>query len=224
MSENAIRVLLVDDQAMIRTGIRAMLSKASTIQVVGEAAHGREALAKAHLLDPDIILMDVRMPDMDGLETTRRLREQGARSAIIMLTMHQDIEYLQQAVACGAAGYVVKDVDADDLINAITTVAGGGSIIDPSLLRALLRRMAWQAPSRVAPLGAVEKLTRREEDVLALLGQGLSNKEIAERLVVGMETVKTHVSSILAKLGLSDRTQAAIYAVRHGLVAPKSEA
>jgi len=215
MRTGVIRVLLVDDQAVIRNGLRAMLSTAPGITVVGEAGNGQEALALARQLHPDVILMDIRMPDMDGLEATRRLRDSQVQASVIMLTMHQDIEYLLKAISCGAAGYLVKEIDADTLINTIQTVAAGGSIIEPQLLRSLLRRISAMPAPRESRL---ERLTNREEDVLILLGKGLSNREIADQLVLSTETVKSHVSAILSKLHLSDRTQAAIYAVRHGLI------
>jgi DNA-binding NarL/FixJ family response regulator len=210
-----IRVLLVDDQAVIRNGLKAMLSTAPTIVVVGEACNGQEALALARQHNPDVILMDIRMPDMDGLEATRRLRDLRIRAAVIILTMYQDVEYLLKAISWGAAGYLVKDVDVDTLINTIQTVVSGGSIIEPQLLRSLLRRISAVPAVREH---RIEKLTNREEDVLILLGKGLSNREIADQLVLSTETVKSHVSAILSKLNLADRTQAAIYAVRHGLI------
>jgi DNA-binding NarL/FixJ family response regulator len=215
MRVSKVQVLLVDDQAVIRDGLKAMLSTAPGIAVAGEARDGQEAIALVRQCSPDVILMDIRMPDMDGLEVTRRLRDLRAPASVIMLTMYQDIEYLLKAINCGAAGYLVKDVDADTLITTIQTVAAGGSIIEPQLLRTLLRRIGTIPAVREQ---RAEKLTRREEDVLILLGKGLSNREIADQLVLSMETVKSHVSAILSKLNLTDRTQAAIYAVRHGLI------
>jgi DNA-binding NarL/FixJ family response regulator len=208
------KVLLVDDHELVRQGIAAMLSTASDVQIVGNARSGREALEVARRELPDIVLMDVRMPDMDGLEATRKIKEERPRTAVIMLTMHDNPTYLRDAVRAGAAGYLLKDVSKDELIDAIRQVATGGAFIESQMLKGMLSEM--KPSGQAAP--AAKNLTKRESEILALVAEGMSNREIAEKLVLSPETVKSHVAAILEKLNVSDRTQAAIYAVRHGLV------
>src|SRR2546428_5094460 len=208
------RVMLVDDHELVRQGIAAMLNSASDLQVVGEARSGREALEVARRELPDVVLMDVRMPDMDGLEATKKLKEERSRTAVIMLTMHDNPTYLRDAVRAGAAGYLLKDVSKDELVDAIRQVATGGAFIESQLLRGMLSEMKPAGP--VPP--AAKNLTKREREILALVAEGLSNREIAERLVLSPGTVKSHVAPILEKLHVSDRTQAAIFAVRNRLV------
>ena len=191
-----------------------MLSSASDIQVVGEAKTGREALEMARTKLPDIVLMDVRMPDMDGLEATRKIKEERPRTAVIMVTMHDNPAYLREAVRAGAAGYLLKDVSKDELLDAIRQVATGGAFIESQMLKGMLSEMK---PGAATP-SAARNLTKREREILALVAEGLSNREIADKLVLSPETVKSHVAAILEKLNVSDRTQAAIYAVRNGLV------
>jgi DNA-binding NarL/FixJ family response regulator len=209
-----IRVLLVDDNELVRQGVASMLAKAEDLTVVGEAKTGREAIETARKELPDVVLMDVRMPDMDGLEATRRIKEERSRTAVIMVTMHDNPAYLREAVRAGAAGYLLKDVSKDDLIDAIRQVATGGAFIESQMLKGMLSEMK---PGAAAPSGA-RNLTKREREILALVAEGLSNREIADKLVLSPETVKSHVAAILEKLNVSDRTQAAIYAVRNGLV------
>ena len=211
----ATRVLLVDDHELVRQGIAAMLHGAEDVQVVGEARTGREALEVARKELPDVVLMDVKMPDMDGLEATRRLKEERPRTAVVMLTMHDNPTYLRDAVRAGAAGYLLKDVSKDELLDAIRQVATGGAFIESQMLKGMLSEMK---PSDTGPSPATKNLTKREREILALVAEGMSNREIAERLVLSPETVKSHVAAILEKLNVSDRTQAAIYAVRNGLV------
>ena len=208
------RVLLVDDHELVRQGIAAMLHGASDVQVVAEARTGREALEVARRELPDVVLMDVKMPDMDGLEATRKLKEERPRTAVVMLTMHDNPTYLREAVRAGAAGYLLKDVSKEELLDAIRQVATGGAFIESQMLKGMLSEMKPQGPVPAA----ARNLTKREREILSLVAEGMSNREIAERLVLSPETVKSHVAAILEKLGVSDRTQAAIYAVRNGLV------
>ncbi len=212
------RVLLVDDHELVRQGIAAMLSKADDIDVIGEARTGREAIEVARKGLPDVVLMDVRMPDMDGLEATRRIKEERPRTAVVMVTMHDNTAYLTEAVRAGAAGYLLKDVAKDELIDAIRQVASGGAFIESQMLKGVLSDMKPIGP--VPP--AAKNLTKREREILSLVAEGMSNREIADRLVLSPETVKSHVAAILEKLNVSDRTQAAIYAVRNGLVGEAS--
>ncbi|HUG55581.1 MAG TPA: response regulator transcription factor [Candidatus Limnocylindrales bacterium] len=209
-----VRVLLVDDHELVRQGISAMLATAEDVQIVGEARTGREAVEVARRELPDVVLMDVRMPDMDGLEATRRIKEERPRTAVIMVTMHENPAYLREAVRAGAAGYLLKDVGRDELVDAIRQVASGGAFIEGQMLKGMLSDLKPGGP--VPP--AARNLTKREREILGLVAEGMSNREIAERLVLSPETVKSHVAAILEKLGVSDRTQAAIYAVRNGLV------
>jgi DNA-binding NarL/FixJ family response regulator len=210
-------VVLVDDHELVRQGIAAMLNSSGDVQVVGEAKTGREALEVARRQLPDVVLMDVRMPDMDGLEATRKLKEERPRTAVVMLTMHDNPAYLRDAVRAGAAGYLLKDVSKDELADAIRQVATGGAFIESQMLKGMLSEMKPSAPV-AGPGGAAKSLTKREREILGLVAEGMSNREIAEKLVLSPETVKSHVAAILEKLNVSDRTQAAIYAVRNGLV------
>ena len=210
------RVMLVDDHELVRQGIAAMLTGAGDVQVVAVARTGREALEVARRELPDVVLMDVRMPDMDGLEATRKLKEERPRTAVVMLTMHDNPSYLRDAVRAGAAGYLLKDVSKDELVDAIRQVATGGAFIESQMLKGMLSEMKPQGGA--APSPAAKNLTKREREILAFVAEGMSNREIAEKLVLSPETVKSHVAAILEKLNVSDRTQAAIYAVRNGLV------
>src|SRR5207245_9600824 len=210
----ATRVMLVDDHELVRQGIATMLSSSPDIQVVGEAKTGREALEMARTQLPDIVLMDVRMPDMDGLEATRRIKEERPRTAVIMVTMHDNPAYLREAVRAGAAGYLLKDVSKDELLDAIRQVATGGAFIESQMLKGMLPEVKPGAP---VP-SAARNLTKREPEILGHVAEGLSNRKIADRLVLSPETVKSHVAAILEKLNVSDRPQAALYAVRNGLV------
>ena len=209
------RVMLVDDHELVRQGIATMLSSAPDIQVVGEARTGREALELARKELPDIVLMDVRMPDMDGLEATRKIKEERPRTAVIMVTMHDNPAYLRDAVRAGAAGYLLKDVSKDELVDAVRQVSTGGAFIESQMLKGMLSEMK---PAGTASSPAAKNLTKREREILSLVAEGMSNREIADKLVLSPETVKSHVAAILEKLNVSDRTQAAIYAVRNGLV------
>ena len=218
-----IRVLLVDDQPLLRTGFRMILEAEPDITVVGEAQDGRAALDAVARTSPDVVLMDIRMPRLDGVEATRRLCGPDARSPtrVIILTTFDLDEYIVDALRYGASGFLLKDVPPDELISAIRVVASGGALLAPSVTRRLLDTFA-QRLSRPDPTTAraVGTLTEREREVLHLLGRGLSNPEIAEHLVLGEATVKTHVSRVLMKLDLRDRVQAVILAYEAGLVRP----
>ncbi|MBO9349588.1 response regulator transcription factor [Chloroflexus sp. MS-CIW-1] len=214
-----IRVLIVDDQALIRTGIATLLARKADIEVVGQAANGREALDLVAALDPDVVLMDVMMPIMDGVEATRQLTQRGPRPAVIMLTTFHDDERVLQSIAAGARGYLLKDVDHRVLADSIRTVAGGGALIHPQITAQLLPRIAQMAsatpPQTTAPPDVAMLLTPREREILRLLAQGFTNQEIGEHLALSIGTVKNHLSVIFAKLAVRDRTQAALWAREH---------
>lgn len=214
-----IRVLIADDQALIRTGIATLLARKADIEVVGQAANGREALDLVAALDPDVVLMDVMMPIMDGVEATRQLTQRGPRPAVIMLTTFHDDERVLQSIAAGARGYLLKDVDHRVLADSIRTVAGGGALIHPQITAQLLPRIAQMAsatpPQTTAPPDVAMLLTPREREILRLLAQGFTNQEIGEHLALSIGTVKNHLSVIFAKLAVRDRTQAALWAREH---------
>ena len=210
-----IRVVIADDHAVVRQGLRSFLGLQDDIEVVGEAADGAEALRAVDALRPDVVLIDLVMPGIDGLGAIERIREQAPETRILVLTSFADESKLFAALRAGAAGYLLKDVQPAELAQAIRTVAAGEALLDPAVTARVLRRMSERERR---PKHA--DLTRRELEVLRLIARGLSNKQIAAELVLSEKTVKTHVSSILGKLRLSDRTQAALYAVREGLVEP----
>jgi NarL family two-component system response regulator LiaR len=205
-----IRVLIADDHAVVRQGLRTFLGLQEDIEVVAEAGDGEEALATALEHRPDVVLIDLVMPKLDGIETIRRLREQAPGVRAIVLSSFVDDDKLFPALRAGAAGYLLKDVQPQDLVEAIRTVHDGGALLHPHVAARLLEEMTE------------DPLTPREREVLALVGRGMPNKIIARELSLSEKTVKAHVSSILAKLGVTDRTQAALYAVREGLVGPGS--
>jgi DNA-binding NarL/FixJ family response regulator len=215
-----IRVLLCDDQALVRSGFRMILEARDDFDVVGEAANGREAVELAAVTSPDVILMDVRMPELDGVEATRLTLSHGSTARVLILTTFDLDEYVVRAIRAGASGFLLKDVPPQQLVDAIRVVAAGEALLAPTVTRRLLDRFARDLapPSTVS----LDGLTEREREILALVAQGLSNAEIAERLVVGESTVKTHVSSVLRKLQLRDRVQAVIAAYDAGLVRPAS--
>ncbi|MEU4393355.1 response regulator transcription factor [Kribbella sp. NPDC023855] len=210
-----IRVLLVDDEELVRTGLRMILDAEPGITVAGDAADGEAALARLDELHPDVVLMDVRMPRMDGLEATRRICAGHPGAKVVVLTTFDLDEHVYAALAAGASGFLLKDAPASQLVHAIRVVADGDALLAPSVTRRLIARFTDQPPPR-PKLPA--DLTPRETEVLALLAEGLSNTEIAERLVVGDATVKTHVARVLMKLGVRDRVQAVVLAYRSGLV------
>ena len=214
-----IRVLLVDDQELVRTGLRGILRETFGFDVVGECANGASVAASVDELRPDVVLMDVRMPVVDGVEATRDLLERGDAPPVLVLTTFDDDEILAAALRAGASGFVLKDVPAEDLQRAVRVVAEGGSWLDPAVTGRVLsvyRGASPAPPARDDP--ALATLTAREREVLSLIGRGLSNLEIAARLVVGEGTVKTHVNHIFAKVNLRDRAAAVVFAFDHGLV------
>jgi DNA-binding NarL/FixJ family response regulator len=218
----SIRVLLCDDQALVRSGFRMILEARDDIEVVGEAEDGARALELAWRQLPDVVLMDVRMPRVDGVEATRRLVGAGSRARVLMLTTFDLDEYVYEALRAGASGFLLKDVQPAQLVDAVRVVARGDALLAPTVTRRLLDRFAQALPGPPeAPPPELEELTEREREVLALLAGGLSNAELAQRLVVSETTVKTHVSSILRKLGLRDRVQAVVLAYQAGLVRPQ---
>ncbi|MBK9180379.1 MAG: response regulator transcription factor [Acidimicrobiales bacterium] len=217
-----VRVLVVDDQALVRAGFRMILEAEDDLTVVGEAADGREALALTRRARPDVVLMDVRMPVMDGIEATRQLGRlpEGERPKVLVLTTFEVDDDVFAALRAGASGFLLKDTPPDDLIEAIRVVAAGDSLLSPSITRRLIEEFARQPLPSTSPPPALDLLTDRELEVLRHLARGLSNAEIAEALVLGETTVKTHVGRVLAKLGLRDRVQAVVLAYECGLVRP----
>jgi DNA-binding NarL/FixJ family response regulator len=214
---NRIRVLIADDQPLMRAGFRSVLEASGEIEVVGEAETGEQAVQGARLRQPDVVLMDIRMPGMDGIEATRRMPSQ---KVLILTTFGLD-EYIVDALRAGASGFLLKDAPVDELLAAVRAVAAGDAQLSPAVTRRLLDQVARRLPAPVAHRrDALADLTDREQEVLRLMAAGLSNAEIAEALVVSEPTVKTHVSKVLQKLGLRDRVQAVIYAYENGLVAP----
>jgi DNA-binding NarL/FixJ family response regulator len=219
----SIRVLLCDDHALVRSGFRMILEAREDIEVVGEAEDGAQALELARRRCPDVILMDVRMPRLDGVEATRRLVEEGSEARILILTTFDLDEYVYEALRAGASGFLIKDLQAAQLVEAIRVVARGEALLAPTVTRRLLDRFAHALPgSPGEPAPELSSLTERELEVLGLLASGLSNAELAERLFLSETTVKTHVSSILRKLGLRDRVQAVVLAYQAGLARPGS--
>ena len=219
----SIRVLICDDQALVRSGFRMILEAKPDIEVVGEAEDGHEAIEATRRLLPDVVLMDVRMPSMDGVEATRRLVARGTAARILILTTFDLDEYVYEAIRAGASGFLLKDVRPNELVDAIHVVARGDALLAPSITRRLLDRFAEQAPGNtVKPPPQLESLTERELEVLTLVARGWSNAELAEQLFLSETTVKTHVSSVLRKLGLRDRVQAVVTAYEAGLVRPGS--
>jgi DNA-binding NarL/FixJ family response regulator len=205
------RVLIVDDHELARSGLRMMLSGTKDISIVGEAINGREAVDLCRELRPDVVMMDVRMPQMDGLTATEALKRECPTTSVIMVTMHEDADYLLRALQAGAAGYLLKDATQQDVIKAVRQVLSGESILSPEMMSHLLRRLAARPVTPSTP--QLERLTPRELDVLRLLVDGQTNREIAYNLGISVGTVKAHVEHIIAKLGASDRTQAAVRAV-----------
>ncbi len=214
------RVLVADDDDLMRAGLCAVLSSDETINVVGEAADGREAITQTARLRPDVVLMDVRMPNLDGIRATREIVAAAPQARILILTTFEDDDYIFGALRAGASGFLLKRTRPEQLIAAIHTIASGESLLSPSVTRRVIDRMAREPQLGPAAGRALQRLTPRERDVLELLARGLSNGEIAATLVVEESTVKTHVKRILAKLGLRDRVQAAILAYETGLVRP----
>jgi DNA-binding NarL/FixJ family response regulator len=216
----SIRVLICDDQALVRAGFRAILGSRPEIEVVGEAENGAEAVALAERRRPDVILMDIRMPVLDGVEATRQLVAEASPARILVLTTFDLDEYVHAAIRAGASGFLLKDVTAERLFDAVRVVAAGEALLAPTVTRRLISEFARLRPPAAAPSVTVTGLTARETEVLRLLAEGLSNPEIAGRLVITEETVKTHVSRVLHKRALRDRAQAVVLAYESGLVRP----
>ncbi|MEU5273189.1 response regulator transcription factor [Streptomyces hygroscopicus] len=219
-----IRVLIADDQVMVRQGFSVLLNAEPDIEVVGQAVDGADAVDKVAGLAPDVVLMDIRMPGVGGIEATRRLTEPGGATVkVLVLTTFDLDEYVYEALRAGASGFLLKDASADELAQAVRVVAAGDALLAPNITKRLIGEFSRVTAGRRAPLKErVGNLTERETEVLTLIAQGLSNAEIAERLVVAEQTVKTHVSRILFKLELRDRTQAAVFAYETGLVRPSA--
>jgi DNA-binding NarL/FixJ family response regulator len=218
----AIRVLLVDDQALVRAGFRVLIEHADGLEVAGEACDGDEAVRLARAERPEIVLMDIRMPGVDGIEATRRIAAdpQLAATRVIILTTFGEDRYVFEALRAGASGFLLKDVEPDDLLEAIRIVARGESLLSPAITRRLIEAFVSRPEPRATPPEALAELTPREVEVLALVAGGLSNDEIAARLVLSPLTAKTHVSRILMKLGARDRAQLVMLAYESGLVRP----
>ncbi|MEU9144676.1 response regulator transcription factor [Streptomyces sp. NPDC048349] len=216
-----IRVLIVDDQMMVREGFSVLLNAMEGIEVVGEAVDGREAIAQVAALRPDVVLMDIRMPQMNGLEATREIVAADTDAKVLVLTTFDLDEYVYQALRAGASGFLLKDASARQLADGVRVVAAGEALLAPSVTKRLIAEFSKLAETaRVADPAGLGELTEREKEVLVLIAQGLSNGEIAGRLIVAESTIKTHVSRILVKLGLRDRTQAAVFAYETRLVTP----
>ncbi|WP_326721649.1 response regulator transcription factor [Streptomyces sp. NBC_00243] len=221
---NAIRVLIADDQVMVREGFSVLLGAMPDIEVVGEAVNGREAVERVRELAPDVVLMDIRMPEMNGIEATREIVAANGAAKVLVLTTFDLDEYVYQALRAGASGFLLKDASARQLADGVRVVAAGEALLAPSVTRRLITefsKLADEPRLSATAQAAYGDLTDRETEVLVLIAQGLSNAEIATRLFVAESTIKTHVSRILVKLGLRDRTQAAVFAYEARLVTPR---
>jgi DNA-binding NarL/FixJ family response regulator len=223
MSAPRVRVLLVDDDDLMRAGLRAVISSDDGIEVVGEAGDGRAAIQAVRAQRPDVVLMDVRMPDLDGIAATRELLAGSPELKVAILTTFEDDDYIFGALSAGASGFLLKRTKPEELIAAIHTLAAGDSLLSPSVTRRVIERMAGQPVSDPAAARRLAELTPREREVLELIAQGLSNSEIAAAFVIEESTVKTHVKRILMKLRLRDRVQAVIFAYESGLTRPGSK-
>ncbi len=215
-----IRLLLVDDQEMVRVGFRMILQSEPDFSIVGEAANGVEAIEIAQRAQPDVVLMDVRMPKMDGIEACSRVREHRPDTRVMMLTTFDLHDYVHDALRAGASGFLLKDAPAEQLVDAIRIVASGDALLAPSITQALIDEIARRPVADPASYPGVDTLTERELDVILLMARGRSNSEIAADLYLGEATIKTHVGHILAKLGARDRVQAVVIAYESGLVTP----
>jgi DNA-binding NarL/FixJ family response regulator len=213
-----ITIVIADDQYLVREGLRMMLDAEPDLAVVGEAADGQQALAAARTHDPDVLLMDVRMPELDGIEATRRLVAAGGRARVLVLTTFDLDEYVYRAMKAGASGFLLKDATREQLAAAVRTIAGGESLLAPTITRRLIEDFCKRPPPTAGLPDAVSHLSERELDVLRLLARGLSNAEIAAQLYLSDATVKSHVARILAKLDLRDRAQTIVFAYETGIV------
>ena len=215
-----IRVVLADDQELVREGLRMMLDADPGIEVVGEASDGKQALDAARRLDPDVLLMDVRMPELDGIEATARLVRSGARTRVLVVTTFDLDEYVYRALKAGASGFLLKDATREQLVGAVRTVAAGEALLAPAVTRRLIEDFC-RGPEPGSVPDAARTLSERELDVLRLLARGLSNAEVAAELFLSEATVKSHVARLLQKLGLRDRVQTVVFAYESGLVKPR---
>jgi DNA-binding NarL/FixJ family response regulator len=220
MREPRVTVLLVDDDDLMRAGLRAVLSSDDRVEVVGEAANGRIAVERARELRPNLVLMDVRMPDLDGIAATREVLGAAPDTRVVILTTFEQDDYIFGALSAGASGFLLKRTGPEELLAAIQTVAAGDSLLSPSVTRIVIERMAHLPAPPASAIDQLEELTPREREVLARLARGLSNSEIAAELVIEESTAKTHVKRILMKLHLRDRIQAVIFAYESGLTRP----
>jgi DNA-binding NarL/FixJ family response regulator len=220
LSTTTVRVLLVDDDDLMRAGLRAVLSSDQAITVVGEASDGRGSAELVRKLKPDVVLMDVRMPDLDGISATREILDALPEAKVVILTTFEQDDYVFGALRAGASGFLLKRTKPEELIAAIYTIAAGDSLLSPSVTRTVIERMAEHPATDRSADGRLDELTRREREVLELIARGLSNSEIAAAFVIEQSTVKTHVKRILMKLRLRDRVQAVIFAYEHGLAQP----
>jgi DNA-binding NarL/FixJ family response regulator len=223
MRNGAIRVLIADDEALVRAGLSLIVDLEPGLSLAGEAVDGREAVALTGALTPDVVLMDIRMPILDGLAATRRIVASGSPTRVLILSTFGADEQVYEGLLAGASGFLLKDVPREQLVGGIRIVADGGSLLAPAITRRLIQSYLRRPPATRPPQGSMADLTPRELDVLRLLARGLSNAEIAQTLVVGEATVKTHVARILAKLGLRDRVQAVVAAFQSGLAQPDDD-
>jgi DNA-binding NarL/FixJ family response regulator len=217
MTESPIRVLVVDDDDLMRAGLRGVLASDPGIDVVGEAADGRDAVYRTRLLGPDVVLMDVRMPDLDGISATRQLLAAHPDVRVLIVTTFEQDDYIFGALTAGASGFLLKRTRPEDLVTGVRTIASGESLLSPSVTSRVIERLARQPVPGGSPDPRIEELTPREREVLGLLARGLANAEIAAELVIEESTVKTHVNRILSKLDARDRVQAVIFAYENGL-------
>jgi len=222
MNERPVRVLIVEDDALMRAGLRGVLDGDPGIEVLGEASDGRDALHRTRLLRPDILLMDIRMPDLDGIAATRDVLAAFPDVKVVILTTFEQDDYIFGALSAGASGFLLKRTRPEDLLAALHTVAAGDSLLSPSVTSRVIARMARHPAPDTTRDARLAALTQRERQVLELVARGLSNNEIAATLVIEESTVKTHTKRILAKLGVRDRVQAVIFAYEHGLTSPGS--